>query len=102
MRNHPTHLYSIDFTQGNGLAGLGEVYLEAAKVFQSGEWQDRADWIAQFLLHHFCQQKDGVCYWMPDGSPFTTAGFMGGNSGIIHFLLRYLKPGQLSHPFLIA
>jgi serine/threonine protein kinase len=88
---------SRDLTQSFGLVGLGEVYIEAAKVFKEDRWKQRADNIAQFLLHHFRQSKNGTYYWMPNGTPFTTAGLMTGNSGIIHFLLRCYQPEKVHH-----
>jgi serine/threonine protein kinase len=91
---------SLDLTQMNGLAGIGEICLEGARAFGPDGWLDRADWIAQFILHHFHKEKNGSCYWMPDGTPFPTAGLMEGNSGIIHFLMRYHSPESLSHPLL--
>ncbi|MDR3712307.1 MAG: lanthionine synthetase LanC family protein [Puia sp.] len=95
----PPRVTSRDITQADGLAGAGEVYLEAARVFGSAEWRSRAGWTAQFILHHFRLQQGGTCYWLPDATPFPTAGFMNGNSGIIHFLLRTYKPELLNHPF---
>lgn len=102
LRNYEPYPTSVDATLATGLAGLGEVYLEARDCFQSQEWQERADWIASFLLNTYCLQKDGGCYWMPDGSPFSTAGLLEGNSGIMHFLLRYYKAGIFHHPLLIS
>ncbi|HET6253302.1 MAG TPA: lanthionine synthetase LanC family protein [Puia sp.] len=96
----PKYGISLDLTQMNGIAGVGEICLEGARVFGSDGWLDRADWIAQFILHHFHKEKTSSCYWMPDGTPFTTAGLMEGNSGIIHFLMRYHSPKSLSHPLL--
>jgi serine/threonine protein kinase len=98
--NYPALPISWDLTQIGGLSGWGEVFLEGARVFHNKNWQARADWIAVFLLHHYHKEKEGPQYWMPDGSPFTTAGLMEGNSGIIHFLLRYHAPEELCHPLL--
>ena len=100
LRNYSRHSVSRDITLATGLVGLGEVLLEASIVFKSEEWQERADWIAQFLLHHFQREKGGSCYWSADGSAFSTADLAVGNSGIIHFLLRCYQPGRFSHPML--
>lgn len=102
LRNYSTHVISVDITQANGAAGLGEIFLEGSRIFQSAQWQTRADAIAQFILHHFIRLKDGSCYWMPNGSPFNTAGLMEGNSGIIHFLLHYYAPETINHPLLAS
>ena len=95
---HPT--IRRDLTQENGLAGIGELYLEAYKVFGTAQWMERAAWIATVLLHLYREESGGACYWMPDGTPFATAGLMSGSSGIIHFLLRYYQLEVLTHPML--
>lgn len=97
LRNYPARSIEKDLTQISGLAGRGEVYLEAYKVFGNEEWKERADWIAHFLLHYFKQEKKGSRYWIADGGLHPTADLMVGNSGIIHFLLRYYQPNNLSH-----
>jgi len=100
LNNYPLNIMSRDLTLNSGIAGLGEVYLEGCRVFNTGEWQSRADWIALSLMHQVQQQSDGSFYWLVDDTPFSTADFMTGNSGIIHFLLRYCRPGQLNHPLM--
>lgn len=98
FRRYPVYATSRDVTQASGLTGIGEVYLKASKIFKSEEWLQRADWIVRLLLHHYRQQKDGSIYWLVDQTPFSTAGFMTGNSGIIHFLLNYYQKGSFNHP----
>ncbi len=99
LKNYNPEMINWDLTQATGLAGYGEVLLEGARIFRRENWQERADWIAQYLLHYF-KQENGKRYWLTDASTFPTAGLMLGNSGIIHFLLRYHQPGKLSHPLL--
>ncbi len=100
LSNHPHYIVSNYLSQSWGLAGLGEVYLDAARIFKSEQWQDRADWIAQLFIHTCQYQPDGSCYWLVDDNSFPTADLMVGNSGIIHFLMRYLRPNKLSFPLL--
>jgi hypothetical protein len=100
LRNYPFQNVSGDLTLGTGLAGNGEVFLEAARIFGNGEWQARADWIAQFLVQYFKRDRDGERYWQANGKVYPTANLIAGNCGVIHFLLRYFKPGVLSHPLL--
>jgi len=97
----PDHWMKRDITLATGLTGIGEVYLEAAKVFSSEQWQNRANWIAQLLLHYVKKQNDGISYWLTEGIAIPTASLMLGNSGVIHFLMHYCKPDQLNHPLLI-
>jgi hypothetical protein len=89
-----------NITLAEGLTGIGEVFLEAATVFGSEEYHDKASWIAQFLLHYYQQQEDGSLHWFPDGNIYTSPGLLMGNTGIIHFLLRSAHIGKLSHPSL--
>lgn len=87
-----SHPVNVDFTQQSGLAGLGELYLEAAKVLNQEAWQQRANWIAHVFQHTFFQIEKGSGYWVMEENNGPTADFMHGNSGVIHFLLRYSHP----------
>jgi len=91
-----------DLTLASGLAGIGELYLEAAKIIGSGEWLSRAGSIVDFFLHYFAWQKDGSGYWLTKDNDFPTAELFAGNCGVIHFLLRYSARERLSHPFTIV
>ncbi len=97
---HPATICSNYLTQANGLAGLGEVYLEAYKVFGDTEWLNRASHIARLLLYCNKSQKDGTIYWLDGSDNRPTADFMAGNSGIIHFLLRYQNPKHINFPLI--
>ncbi|GAA0557878.1 class III lanthionine synthetase LanKC N-terminal domain-containing protein [Chitinophaga japonensis] len=101
LNSYPPHVCSRDLSQAHGLAGLGEVYLEAWRVLGNEEWKDRAGWIANTLLQLRKQTVDGGSYWLPDAicSP-PTADLMTGNSGIVHFLARYLSSQILHYPLL--
>jgi len=101
LSTYPKTMVTSNITLASGLIGIGEVYLEAAKIFANEEWTKRATWIADFIIHNFHKEENGPCYWIADGSTQPTAGFMTGCSGIIHFLMRYEHPGQLSHPLLV-
>jgi len=98
MRGYSFSQTSPDITQARGLSGVGEVCLAAAKVFRSDEWQEKADRIAQFIMHHYRRQRDGSCFWMVDGGPFPTAGFMEGNAGVIGFLLKCYDSSIVEQP----
>jgi serine/threonine protein kinase len=90
----------LDLTLASGLAGIGEVYLEAGRIFQDSVWQERTGWIEQQLL---ACRKDGEnegSYWLTAQHETTTADLFFGNSGILHFLLRCLYPEKIKHPLL--
>ena len=91
-----------DLTLSTGLTGIGELCLEAAKIFASEKWQTHANWISNFLSNYFIKQKDGSYYWLTEEIPFPTASLMLGNCGVLHFLLRCYTPKHLSHPLLIV
>ncbi|UPK68070.1 lanthionine synthetase LanC family protein [Chitinophaga filiformis] len=93
IHNNLSHSY--------GLTGLGEVYLEAYKVFRDPEWLERAKEIVQHLL---CLKKSSAqsgTYWLIEKEPKPIASFTSGNAGIIHFLIRYSAPYSFSFPFLL-
>lgn len=98
LRNHPVNVIDNNLSQYRGLSGLGEIYLEAYKVFRDDEWLNRASWIAQVVLHLKKQHPQYGTYWLVEAERQPVAGFMLGNSGILHFLLRYCYPDTLNFP----
>lgn len=98
----PHPLVRRDITLEGGLTGIGELYLEAAEVFDELEWRSRAASVAGFLLHQYCGLADGAVFWLTGEASFPTAGLLKGNGGIIHFLLRYAHPKKLTHSLLPA
>jgi serine/threonine protein kinase len=101
LNNYPFYINTRDMSQAWGLAGLGEVYLEAARIFGEDEWTLRAHWIANIILYQQKMMGNGAGYWLTDMlCSLPTADLMTGNSGIIHFLARCLLPDKLSYPLL--
>ena len=95
---HPTPITSNYCSFGNGLAGLGEVYLEAFRVFEDEEWYKRASAVQGILLNS-CYRDGKKCYWLDGTQLEPTADFWSGNSGVLHFLLRFSHPDEISFPF---
>ena len=89
-----------NFSQISGLAGIGEVYLEAYRLFGNREWIERAEWIAQMFLHTSFKTKDGNIYWIMDQYPHPSAELMSGHAGIVHFLMRFLNPKSMGYRML--
>ncbi|WP_429265295.1 lanthionine synthetase LanC family protein [Mucilaginibacter sp. 3215] len=83
---------------GNGLAGLGEVYLEAYHVFRDKEWYSRVSAV-QGVLHHNCYRDGSHSCWLDDTQIEPTSGFRSGNAGVLHFLLRFAYPNEISFLF---
>lgn len=100
LLNSPKQVVDNNLSQLQGLSGLGEIYLEAYKIFKEPEWLERADWIAQAIMHLKRKHSQHGPYWLVQGERQPTANFMTGNSGVIHFLLRYCFPEQISMPLL--
>lgn len=98
LSTYPKHIVA-DFTSiERGLAGLGEVYLDAWVAFENEEWLERASWIAEVLLHTSFD-LDKYKFWL-QFDPFTpNADFLTGQSGILHFLLRYKFPQKIKSFF---
>lgn len=90
----PSRITTNNYTFNNGLAGLGEIYLEAYRVFKNNKWRHRAGWIAGIFLHTSAGNEEKA-YWIQNDAHAPYADLIIGNSGIIHFLLRYLYPEKI-------
>jgi serine/threonine protein kinase len=84
-----------DFTLGYGLSGLGEVYLEASRVFKTKEWYNRAEWIANLFANTFQNSKSNAGYWSINSNPDPEPDLITGCGGLINFLIRYQRLNQL-------
>ena len=100
LLNHPKQVVDTNLSQLQGLSGLGEIYLEAYKVFQETEWLERAGWIAQVIMHLRKEHPEFGPYWLVQNEQQPSPDFMVGNSGVIHFLLRYCYPDKIGFPML--
>lgn len=94
LLEYPERITSNRLTAGDGLAGLGEVYLYAWRVTNDNTWLQRAGWIAQLLGHLFYRPQEGVGWWMTGRSGEPSASLFSGSSGPLSFLLHYLHPDQ--------
>ncbi|HEY8895057.1 MAG TPA: protein kinase/lanthionine synthetase C family protein [Niastella sp.] len=100
LLNHSKQVLDNNLSQYQGLSGLGEIYLEAYRVFEESEWQERADWIAQVIMHLKKEHPQHGPYWLVQHERQPTPDFMTGNSGVLHFLLRYCFPTKIGFPLL--
>jgi len=99
LGSYADYLISWDFSLGSGLAGVGELYLEAFRVFGNEKWKQKADVIASVYLHTYNKTlSDGIYWLLEDDIP--GADLMTGNSGIIHFLLGCYKPELFTYRLL--
>jgi lantibiotic modifying enzyme len=97
---HPPFISSYFTSFANGLAGLGEVYIEAGLVFNDPVWRERANQIALFFQHTGNRSKNGFHYWHPEDNLEQKVGLCDGHAGILHFLIRQSDPDKFSFPLL--
>ena len=97
----PTKLRNDSAGQCHGLAGVGEVYLEAHRVLREECWRQRAADIANVLVALF-RRRSRQPWLLPSAErPADADGLMLGTAGVLHFLLRYHYPSaRMSAPLL--
>jgi len=100
LRIHSANVIHDNLTLEFGLAGLGELYLEAFRLTKSKEWQQRYNWIARTLCNLAHHTSQNARYWLCNNQLLPTAYFMTGNSGIAHFLIRCAFPESISYPII--
>jgi serine/threonine protein kinase len=98
LMGYPRYLSHENFDQATGISGLGELYLDAGRILNNDEFSHRAHWLVNFFLHTYINHNNNCYYWNGlNKAIFPTADLMVGNSGIIHFLMRYYTNGKLGH-----
>jgi len=93
----PAEFNYFNFSFINGLAGLGEAYLEAYLITSNPEFLSRAQWVSRTFHTMKNSNAQGKEFWRIVAEASPTAGLFSGNGGPIHFQLRMLFPGQISH-----
>jgi serine/threonine protein kinase len=101
LRGIPEKITDGNIGQRGGLAGLGEAYVEAYLILKDETWLQRAGWIAQVIMYLKKQHPTHGPYWLVEQERHPTASFMTGNSGVMHFLLRYCNPKKINFPLMI-
>jgi len=98
----PQKLRSDNLGQCHGLAGIGEVYLEAQRVLKEECWRERAADIARVLVALFRRRSRQPWQLPPYEHAADADGLMLGTAGILHFLLRHHHPGVVTSAPLLA
>lgn len=93
-------LMDDNLSQGYGLSGLGEVYLSAFDILQEEEWLNRAHRIIQIIMQLRRSHHEHGTYWLVRNEKQPIPNFMPGNSGVVHFLLRYCNQDKMGFPIL--
>lgn len=100
---HPADIRYGNLSQCHGLSGLGEIYLEAARVLGDEQWSARAGSIADTLYHLGRQAADGTLTWLVEDPHMPTADLMVGAGGVVHFFLRRaLRDRKIGFPLLLG
>ena len=102
LNTHDDDIRATNLSVCHGLAGLGEIYLEAARVLDNDCWLARAKAIATTLLALGRPGAYGHLTWMVEDLDVSTADLMIGSAGVLHFLARVHCGGQrLGFPLLV-
>lgn len=100
LRGIPEAHAPSNLGQCHGLAGVGEVYFEAARVLLEERWLGAATSIGLDLAS-LARRSEAGAYWLVEDHDLATADLMIGGAGVVHFLLRLsLGPHRLSPPLL--
>jgi hypothetical protein len=98
---HPRALMAENLSQCHGLAGVGEAYLEAARVLDDRRWVERAQHVYT-VLWNLRRAKGGSATWLVEGIEAPTGDLMVGAGGVVHFLLRWSQfTGAMGAPLLL-
>jgi Lanthionine synthetase C-like protein/Protein kinase domain len=95
-------LRSDSLGQCHGLAGVGEVYLEAYRVLGEECWRERAADISKVLVALFRRRPHQPWHYLPEEPGSDSDGLMLGTAGILHFLLRHHHPAAVTSAPLLA
>lgn len=88
--------------QCHGLAGVGEVYLDAYRILKEACWRERAAEIAHLLVAMCRRRSRRPWHYLP-GEPAAGAdGLMLGTTGVLHFLLRHHHPATVTRAPLLG
>ncbi|HTV50579.1 MAG TPA: lanthionine synthetase LanC family protein, partial [Steroidobacteraceae bacterium] len=98
----PSKLRTECLGQCHGLAGIGEVCLEAQRVLGEDAWRARADEIAQLLIALFRARSPQPWHYLRAEPDSGADGLMLGMAGIVHFLLRHFYPAAAASAPLLA
>lgn len=96
LKSYPEFISSDWLSQEGGLAGLGELYLDAWLAFENDEWFKRAGWITNILMHYIYGTGNNT-FWIQEIPHLPNASLLIGNSGIIRYLIRFFTRSTNLH-----
>jgi serine/threonine protein kinase len=98
LEGFPIYLVHNNLSFHFGLPGIGELYLEAKRVFQTDKYDQRINWIAGALLNTSLSQPSESVFWLTNETTIPFGDFLTGNAGVLHFFTRYVNP-KIKFPF---
>ena len=91
------------YGQASGMAGVNEVNMELAAIFQQEPFfMEAASNLAQLLTVLRSRKSNNPLVWFVESERVPVGNFMIGNAGVLHMLMRYVHPGKVSVPLLPA
>jgi hypothetical protein len=87
LRGQPFEARHPNLSQCHGLAGIGEIYLDAYRLLHEDEWLGRALAIGS-LLANLARKGESGASWLVENPYVPTPDLMIGNAGVVHFLAR--------------
>jgi rhamnogalacturonyl hydrolase YesR len=99
LDSYPDSLHSNYLSPASGVAGIGQVMLDAYVVFKDVTWLNKAISIAGNLLNSAFRETDGHMYWLEGSESRPTASWMNGSAGVLDFLIRLKQPERTGFPF---
>jgi serine/threonine protein kinase len=91
LRIHPPEFLSVNLSQCHGYSGVGEVYLEAYRLFGEQRWRSRLQAMLH-VLRNLRRSCNGGFTWLVENPYLCTADLMVGGAGVAHFFLRASLP----------
>jgi serine/threonine protein kinase len=103
LRIHGRQPRATNLSTCHGLAGLGEIYLEAATILDDNRWRWKAEEIASTVTALAQCHPQGDLTWLVEDPFVSTADLMIGCGGVLHFLARVHDGGRnLTFPLLLS
>lgn len=101
LHSLPDTVRSSNLSQCHGLAGLVEIYLEAARVLGDPTWRTRAELLGGILVNLARDDPSAGTTWLVEDPFRPTGDLMVGCGGVAHALLRLACARDVGGPPLL-
>ncbi len=101
LRLRRDELMQPNLSQCHGLAGVGEVYLEAARLLPDPQWSARVADVLDVIANLRRRPAADASLWLAEDPYMPTADLMVGGAGVVHLWLRAsMSPVSAGPPLL--